>query len=1131
MVSNEWITAADGTHQVFSNPLEIPLNDERQYRLIRLNNKLEALVISDPETDRASAALDVNVGNFYDPDNLLGLAHFCEHLLFMGTEKYPKENDYFSYLSEHSGYANAWTSSEHTNYYFEVGHQWLDGALDRFAHFFIDPLFLNTCTDREIRAVDSEHKKNLQSDSWRVAQIEKSLSNKNHPWHKFETGNLETLMGSPKKQGLDIRDELLRFHSNYYSANIMKLCVLGCESLDELTASVVEKFSAVANKDTVLPKFEGHPLSQEYLNKQIFVKSVKHTRSLDITFPFPGQSQYFECQPANYLSHLIGHEGSGSILSYLKKKGWATNLGSGCCYDRDNGFYHAWIELTESGLENYEQVVVTFFQYVDMLKKQGVKKWIFDEVQSLAEIDFKFAEKCSPSNYTSWLVQNMQVGYPPSMVISGSTRLRSFDADLIQQHMDLLNKDNFRLTVSAQSLPDHITLDQVERWYGTEYQVLPLSDKLTENLSNAETTDDFALPTPNGFLPRHLNVERHTIETKQTQPDLIQETATLRLWHKKDDTFWIPKTSVWLNLRSPLLHATPRHTVIAELYTRMLSESLNEYAYNAEVAGLSYFIGFDFRGFFLNVSGYSEKLPLLLEKVVDRMKHLQFPQDRFDVIKEQAIRDYDNFHLEAPFQHAAYYATYALLEHMWKIDDLRSEIKDVSLQDVQSTFPLLLAHLHLEALVHGDMNKAEAIDIVRNAETMIQPRPLSASQFVSNRSVLLPEGHSYTYQLAVADAKDVNSAVEFYMQVCDCTNVPLRTRLSLMSQIAQEPCFNQLRTKEQLGYIVLSGIRSHVGTNGLRVIVQSERDTVYLENRILDFLDVTLGKLLQEMTDTEFQSQIDSLIAVKTERHQNMNQEGGKYWSAIDSQYFEFDDIEKDVAELKTITKESFQDFYRKFIHPASPQFKKFSVHLQSQVPPSDRDAVPAPISTSSTASLTSSDTSTQSDDDDDLVTTTSVSSAADDTPDKTDDQVVPAISQMSKENLTSLHGCLTATPYGKHLTLERLETLVAKDLEQGTHAEVILRKLLVDELKTNEDQVEQLLNELAEQWRVAEAAAEKRPDQATTNTDGEDAARTSLRDHTKLPEGTIVIEDLLQFKKMMTLSTGAVPFFLFARI
>lgn len=67
--------------------LERPALDDRSYRIITLSNQLEAILIHDPETDKASAALDVNVGSFSDWEDLPGIAHAVEHLLFMGTDK------------------------------------------------------------------------------------------------------------------------------------------------------------------------------------------------------------------------------------------------------------------------------------------------------------------------------------------------------------------------------------------------------------------------------------------------------------------------------------------------------------------------------------------------------------------------------------------------------------------------------------------------------------------------------------------------------------------------------------------------------------------------------------------------------------------------------------------------------------------------------------------------------------------------------------------------------------------------------------------------------------------------------------------------------------------------------------
>lgn len=146
----------------FLSPLEQPELDDRQYRLVRLANGLEALLIHDETTEKAAASLSVHVGHLSDPAELPGLAHFCEHLLFLGTQKYPHENEYNEFLSHHAGSSNAYTSMDETMYFFDVGQAHLDGALDRFAQFFIAPLFDDSCTEREIRAVDSENKKNLQ---------------------------------------------------------------------------------------------------------------------------------------------------------------------------------------------------------------------------------------------------------------------------------------------------------------------------------------------------------------------------------------------------------------------------------------------------------------------------------------------------------------------------------------------------------------------------------------------------------------------------------------------------------------------------------------------------------------------------------------------------------------------------------------------------------------------------------------------------------------------------------------------------------------------------------------------------------------------------------------------------------
>ncbi|CAD6236516.1 unnamed protein product [Miscanthus lutarioriparius] len=201
-------------------------SDKREYRRVVLANALEILLISDPDTDKAAACMEVEVGSFSDPEGLEGLAHFLEHMLFYASEKYPGEHEYTKYITEHGGSYNAYTSSETTNFFFDVNVDNFEEALDRFAQFFIKPLMSQDAVLREIKAVDSEHKKNLLSDGWRMYQLQKHLASKDHPYHKFSTGSWETLETKPKVRGLDIRLELLKFYENY-SAKLMHLVVYG----------------------------------------------------------------------------------------------------------------------------------------------------------------------------------------------------------------------------------------------------------------------------------------------------------------------------------------------------------------------------------------------------------------------------------------------------------------------------------------------------------------------------------------------------------------------------------------------------------------------------------------------------------------------------------------------------------------------------------------------------------------------------------------------------------------------------------------------------------------------------------------------------------------------------------------
>ena len=311
---------------------------------------------------RAGACLTVGVGSFAEPEALPGLAHYLEHMLFMGSQKYPDENEFESFLSAHGGYSNGATDNEVTSYTFEVGPAHLELALDMFAHFFISPLLKRDAMERELSAIESEFSQAMQNDrirtqvghgllllvyvfaaflcavvtklylfivfcvlaTHRVQQVLCDVSPADHPYHRFSWGNRKSLQELPEKAGTDVRKHILESYETYCSANIMKLVVCGENKLDELEQWVTKSFIAIPNKHVAVPSFDsaGPPFGAKragvssFLCKIVPVRDI-HTLHLDWMIP-PVLGQHHQ-KPADYLASLLGHESEGSVLSHVRR--------------------------------------------------------------------------------------------------------------------------------------------------------------------------------------------------------------------------------------------------------------------------------------------------------------------------------------------------------------------------------------------------------------------------------------------------------------------------------------------------------------------------------------------------------------------------------------------------------------------------------------------------------------------------------------------------------------------------------------------------------------------------------------------------------------------------------------------
>jgi insulysin len=448
------------------------------------------------------------------------------------------------------------------------------------------------------------------------------------------------------------------------------------------------------------------------------------------------------------------------------------------------------------------------------------------------------------------------------------------------------------MSVVSQKFPG--TWKEKEKWYGTEYtyEKIP-ADFISEIQKAASSTAKnrsaaLHLPHENQFIPTKLEVEKKEIKEPAIAPKLIRNDDLVRTWYKKDDQFWVPKANLFVNCRNTLPNATAENSLKARLFTDVVRDALEEYSYDAELAGLDYSVSSHSMGIEIAVSGYNDKLSVLLEKVLVTMRDLEVKPDRFDIIKERLLRGLKNWDFQQPYNQVGDYTRWLNSEKGYINEQILAELPHITAADIQQFYPHLLRQMHVETFVHGNLYKEDALKLTDLIESTLKPRTLPQTQWPIPRSLVFPPGCNFVYHKTLKDPANVNHCIEYLLYVGDKSVRPLRAKTLLLDQMTHEPAFDQLRTKEQLGYVVFSGARTTVTTIGYRFIIQSEKTPEYLEGRIDSFL-TGFADTLEKMSDSEFEGHKRSLITKRMEKLKNLDQESGRLWSHIDSEYLDFE--------------------------------------------------------------------------------------------------------------------------------------------------------------------------------------------------------------------------------------------------
>ena len=475
-------------------------NDEREYAAVTLDNGLQVLMVSDATTEKSAAALSVGVGAFSDPMDFRGMAHYLEHMLFMGSESFPEPDGYMNFAAENGGSSNAYTSSEITNYMITIENAAFPEALHRLSEFFSAPILDPGYIQKEKNAVNAEWSMRRESEERSIYRLQRMLLGE-HPANRFTIGNLDTLADKDTRK---LHPATIEFFEKYYSANLMALVLISPLPVAEMESLAQQYFSLIPNKEVDEPVVITKVNFEEVAGKLIRFKPQRDLREMRLSYIIDNNAAEWRSKPGDYLGYVIGSEMPGTPADKLKSLGLISELMTSS-YESLYGNYGTFeisVQLTPQGMKRREEIFDVLSGYIEMLRREGVDDRYAEEYRQSLNNRFTFLEKIDDFSYAASLAAAMQE-YPIEHVIDAPYRFDGFNQEAIDSLLSQLVPERLNVWYITQ---EEETNSELEFYVGP-HAIEDLEARDIEAALALVNRLGLAQPSQNGLLPEAFDLK------------------------------------------------------------------------------------------------------------------------------------------------------------------------------------------------------------------------------------------------------------------------------------------------------------------------------------------------------------------------------------------------------------------------------------------------------------------------------------------------------------------------------------------------------------------------------------------------------------------------------------------------
>ncbi len=905
-------TAVQQQTSLLSDTLVISPNDTRQYKTLKLANEIEVILVSDPTAEKSAASLSVGVGLLHDPISQQGMAHYLEHMLFLGTDRYPDTKGYSDFMTKNGGAHNAYTWLDITNYMFEVNNDAYDEALDRFADFFKSPKLYPEYTDKEKNAVNAEWSMRREMDFFGQFKLARQMMG-DHPANRFLIGNLETL---GDKEGSSLHKETVDFYNKYYSSNIMKVAMISNLPLAEMEAKAQKYFADIEDKKIDKPTVTTKLDFDNVGGKRVHYAPNEDVKELQLDFTITDNSNEFAVKPNRFVAYLLSNEMQGSPAQILRDKGWVSQLSAGAA-PTQYGNYGALtvnVQLTDEGMKNRETIVATIMQYIDLIKKEGVDSKYFNEIRTSLNNEFQFLEKGDEFGYVSNLTGSMQ-DYPLNHVINAPFYYAKFDAAAINNVLAQLNADTLRIWYTSQQEET----DSQLHFYDGKYRIEDISDAEIASWSKPSQFA-LALPTVNRLLPESFAIKTAQF-AEQKHPKLVYDKNGVKVWRQASQNFAEqPKGLVEVYLNTPDALTDIKAKVLYSVWSDLFNLQQSKLSTEAAVAGMS--VGLEAsNGLILSMSGFTDKQNVLLAQALTNID-VQVTEQGFAQALDRYQRDLLNAQKQFPYYQAFGEYSKLIRTGSFDTDALINTAKALSIADFEQLKQHTFANNEMRVFTYGNYNQSD-VEAIAKELTAVLPAAHKSTEFARSKAWLPQPGETIVLQKDI----DVADVAIIDMTVHPIAGYKQKAQAQVLQGHFSTVAFDKLRTEEQLAYAVGGLARPIEDYSAIGLFIQTPvKDVKTMQARFEEF-KMQYAVELDNMSEETFEQLKNAVLVSLKQQPKNLSDEMGPLIGDWYRENFDFDSKDKLIAEVEKVTLADIKDYYQQTM--LNPQAARLNVQLR----------------------------------------------------------------------------------------------------------------------------------------------------------------------------------------------------------